>query len=243
MSNLVVTVTPERAWLTQDRATWHQDTSKPGLVWHPEPRGEVPKVRAFPDRHMLVGGVGLAYPVALWGEACVDRLGPGDVTDTAEQTADELQAFIRWRDGDLSDLPADVDESVVKAIQHNMPYMTAMRIWHVGWSRSEGRCLAYLFDLDNGFRPQRVETKHGMEPAPCESAPGFKHLVRYSEQAERGQRVPRFHRAMLENQGHAMRTGAIGWVAYPSDTFDTGVVDANGVRVEGPFSLDGKAAA
>lgn len=202
MTTLNLTITAERAWMSQDHAL--ASTSK-------ELPESVEKLHLCHNRKMVVGAAGSFLHAMLW-RARLAAMPEGDISEVAQWAPDALREIVK--------IPVATDVADLIAI-------------HAGWSSSEGRVIAFIYQRANDFVPHRVEQGHTYTPSELSNdAPGYPHLYELWPQAAEGRRVKEFHAALLENQRFSSAAGRLLNDTQISESFSIVAIDHLGIHRE-----------
>ncbi|WP_444875037.1 hypothetical protein [Halomonas sp. B23F22_20] len=228
MTTLNLTITPERAYLSQDHALWQGGKLEPvaqgatkstleaahntfiGNGERPEPfSGEmVEKITCLPNRNMLVGGSGAFTHTAAWPMRIAGEMPDGDISDIAHLVPEMLKSLIET-------IPSDVEELVI--IQ-------------AGWSQQEKRVIGYAYDRYRNFEPVRLDHGHTHMPVANPEAPEYGELAALWRDAVQGCRVEAFHAALFANQRWSYQQGKLRKGVHLSESYTLATADADGAR-------------
>lgn len=230
MTCLNVTITPERAVMTQDRGLYvdqaaPMDTAPTadleaasattftgnGERSTGRKLGEVDKITPFPSRRFLVGASGGYAHTRLLPVVISVQLPEGDISDIAEKLPAVLQNLVDTVSS------AGVDELLVIV---------------AGWSAREGRALGYAYERSQGFAPIRLDAGHTHMPVVNPSAPGYQALTQEWMDALEGRNIEAFHRSLLANQFWSYENGLLRQGGHLTPSYSIGSVDEGGVRLD-----------
>lgn len=230
MTTLNLTITPERAVLSQDHGLYEYAQGElataetaptedaeaavtqtfTGNGERPEPSNlcEVEKIVLCHERRMLIGMAGAYNHAKLWPIHLAIHLPAGDVTDIAEQVPERLRRLVE-------SVPASIPE---------------LLIVHAGWSASEGRVVGYAYERSNDFKPVRLDRGHTLAPIVNPEAPDYAQLTRLWTEALEGRQVEDFHAALFQNQRWSYEQGRLRPGVHLSRSYSIAAVDAGGAR-------------
>ena len=212
MTSFVLSVRPERVWLTQDSGVYRdhrqiETTCKQALC---------------PKRHLVIGGAGDYATLRAW------QLLIGKPFWLREW----LFGVKFSRSADVLDI-ADAVPAILRRLVRGaaiLKHPGELYVLHAGWSREERRCLAFIYHSGDDFAGQRIDRGNVMCPHLVPEAPGYDRVLELWRSAERGREVMRFHREAFEHQRAALAGGHYGHPAGLSETFRTVTVDTHGVH-------------
>ncbi|MES1924715.1 hypothetical protein [Salinisphaera sp. T31B1] len=213
MTSINLTLTEDRAWLSQDRAFYDVGKLPPVAVkgaqceHHATLIGETCKIAVFPYQRLLVGMGGPYVHVNAWRETV--RQTGGDIDSLNDIAPHILRLLAR-------DYPAETPEVI---------------LIHAGYSPSERCVTAIAYSWEDDFEPMPLGPGLTCTPPPDATAPDYTELQALRTAADQGRDVETFHAALCANQKWQADNGRIRAGVLLSDEYDFASVDKHGARV------------
>ncbi|MDA3919937.1 MAG: hypothetical protein PF501_04540 [Salinisphaera sp.] len=218
MTTLNLTITPSRAWMTQDRAAYHHETALPDMsvkgadADHPgESLGELCKIATYPERRLLVGCAGSLLYARTW-QWWLNNHSDGDIDAVNEKAPEVLRELVMTQKSLTSELI----------------------VLHAGFSRADKRVIGYCYDWQREFEPVRLDFGgHTLMPVVDPRAPDYWHLSSTWMSASEGKSVELFHERLQANQRWQCDNGLLRAGVKLSDAYDLATVTEHGVTLNG----------
>lgn len=217
MTTLNCTITPERAYISQDRGCY--DYGVEGMPPESVKQADAPatskrlsdvqKISVFDDKRLAIGCSGswtLACSVHAWAEQHVQSIDAVAITG-----AELFRGLIQHAESH-----AHIPELVVIA---------------AGYSPMHGRVIGYAFDFRDDFKPIALEGTTQL-PACDPAAPNYRELYDEFAAVRTGEGDPvTLHAGLQANQRWQCEQGLLRAGVVVSDGYDLASVDHAGARI------------